>query len=83
MSKYVFTIELRWPEGSVFDAVANALYEAGCDDGLFCTFQSIPQMDFTREAPSLSEAVGSALRDVAKVDGLSVVAVYVDPEETD
>lgn len=78
MPKYSFEIELRWPEGSDVDRVANALYEAGCDDGLFGVYESIPKVDFTRAAPSLGEAVGSAIRDVMKVVGLAVVAVHVE-----
>lgn len=78
MPTHSFEIELRWPPGFDQDRVANALYEAGCDDGLFGVYESIPKVDFTRAAPSLGEAVGSAIRDVMRVAGLVVVAVHVE-----
>lgn len=83
MPKYSFMVELRWPSGSVDEVVASALYEAGCDDALFGVYELIPKLDFDRYAESLGVAVGSALGDVAKVDGLDVVAVYIDPRETE
>ena len=81
MPKFRFTVELRWPAHSIFDAVADALYEVGCDDGLFSTVDNIPSVAFTREAKSLGDAIGSAVRDVMKIPILDVVSIHVDPPE--
>jgi hypothetical protein len=43
------------------EAVADSLYEAGCDDGTPFSSQGIAAVGFSREAASLEEAVRSAM----------------------
>lgn len=56
--------------------LADRLYEAGCDDATFGTSNGVPFGRFTREAGSLGDAVGSAIRDVERA-GLTVARVDV------
>jgi hypothetical protein len=44
--------------------VLDRLYEAGCDDALISRCDGVVSMDFTRTAPSLRDAITSAIRDV-------------------
>jgi hypothetical protein len=44
--------------------VADALYEAGCDDGTFMMTSGRIYGAFTRAAPRMKDAVASAIRDV-------------------
>ena len=46
--------------------VIDALFEVGCDDATFGTVDHVGYGDFVREAPSLGEAVGSAIEQVEK-----------------
>lgn len=58
----------------------EALFEAGCDAATFGSRDSIQYADFDREASSLAEAIGSAIRDIqAAVPEARVVRV--EPEE--
>ena len=55
--------------------IADALFEAGCDD---CTVMSRNQtliIEFDREAESYERAVVTAIRDVHSVDGMKVLSV--------
>jgi hypothetical protein len=63
---YDFTLILGGIDDFTED-LANALYEAGCDDSTPAVINGVFRIDFTREAKSFPEAVISALRDVAKV----------------
>lgn len=53
----------------------EALYEAGCGDAGVETGALGTFLDFSREAPSLAEALVSAVRDIDKVQGLRAVGV--------
>jgi hypothetical protein len=44
--------------------VLDRLYEAGCDDALISRSDGVVSMDFARVAPSLREAIASAIRDI-------------------
>ena len=44
--------------------VLDALFEAGCDDGTFGVLNGVPDVLFTREAPSYAEAVLSAIHEI-------------------
>jgi hypothetical protein len=56
--------------------VVDALFEAGCDDGTLSSSAGVVSMDFTRSAPSMKEAIISAIRDVRKANiGARVVRV--------
>jgi hypothetical protein len=58
--------------------VANALYEAGCDDGTPFSSQGVASVGFSREANSLEEAVRSAIADINKAGFVVTRAVSVD-----
>lgn len=62
------------------DTDADALYEAGCDDGSPGSREGVAFVAFDREAPSLTEAIGSAARDVRKA-GFDVVRVEIEAED--
>ncbi|HXV62902.1 MAG TPA: hypothetical protein VEK15_19545 [Vicinamibacteria bacterium] len=54
----------------------DALFEAGCDDATLAFRSGIAYLEFDREAPSLGDAIVSAIRDVERADPrLKVVAV--------
>ena len=57
------------------DAVFDALYEAGCDDGSFGWVDDLAFVDFDREARSLVEAMTTAIRDVESVPPIRVAHV--------
>jgi hypothetical protein len=45
-------------------ATADALYEAGCDDASVWSEGPTMYLEFHREAGSLGDAIGSAVKDV-------------------
>ena len=49
------------------------------DDGTLATIAGVPQIHFHREAPSLEEAISSALANVRKA-GFDVVRVEIEPK---
>ena len=57
------------------DALIDKLFEAGCDDAAIGRIDGIQYVDFDREAVSLDEAVLSAVTDVERVEGVSVVRI--------
>jgi hypothetical protein len=60
------------------DELANALYEAGCDDAGVGSCEGVVTVAFDREAESLGDAIGSAVKDVS-LAGFSVARVEVEP----
>src|SRR5262245_37353111 len=46
------------------EEIANRLFEAGCDDALPVWRDGIVSMGFDRTAPTLREAITSAIRDI-------------------
>ncbi len=56
-------------------ALVDALFEAGCDDGLVGRSEGIQYIEFDREAPGLDDAVLSAVADVEKVPGVTVARI--------
>ena len=64
MKKYEFTLILK---GSLelTEEIADALFEAGCDDGTPGTCNGVFSIDFHREANSLEEAIRSAIANVS------------------
>jgi hypothetical protein len=60
-----FTIVLSGID-QLTDALADALYEAGCDDPMLCCVDSVVSLDFDRLAASLGEAIGSAVDEVGR-----------------
>ena len=57
---------------------SNRLYEF-FDDGTLVTNVDIPKICFHREAPSLEQAIGSALLNV-KLAGFNVLRIEIEPE---
>jgi len=49
------------------------------NDGTLATIAGVPQIHFHREAPSLEEAIGSALANVRKA-GFDVARIEIEPE---
>ena len=78
MRKYEFTLILK---GSLelTDEIADALFEAGCDDGSPGTCNGVFSIDFHREANSLEEAIRSAIANV-KSAGYDVERVEIEAE---
>ena len=63
MNKYEFSMIL----GGVNAATANledSLFEAGCGDGMVCTYNNTVYVEFNRVADSYKEAVLSAVKDI-------------------
>jgi hypothetical protein len=61
------------------DELADAVYEAGCDDALLGMQCGVLYLDFEREAPSLKDAILKAIRQVERAKaGLRVVRVEPD-----
>jgi hypothetical protein len=60
---YDFTLELTGIE-DIRDDAADRLYESGCDDALLGQRSGRVYLSFAREAPSLREAIRSAVEDV-------------------
>ena len=56
---------------------ADRLYSI-FNDGTLVTLAGVPQVHFHREAPSLEDAIGSALAHVRKA-GFDVVGVEIEP----
>lgn len=73
---FEFTLTLQVPD-EFSTELADRLYEAGCDDATFGTSNSVHFGHFHREAGSLGDAVGSAIKDVEGA-GLFVARVDVD-----
>lgn len=80
-SEYEFTLILEGIS-ALSDETLDRLYESGCDDALFGVRDGVVFADFCRAADSLSDAVLSATRDVARAKtGATVIAV--DPNKAD
>ncbi len=58
---------------------AEALFEAGCDDGSPGSSQGVVSIDFHREAESLEAAIRSAIADVQKA-GCAVAQVTLEAD---
>lgn len=65
--------------GSLTDDRLDALFEAGCDDATFSSKGGHTFADFDRDAPTLLDAVTSAIADVESVAGLEVL--HIEPDE--
>lgn len=60
--------------------MADALFEAGCDDGSSSSGGGVVEIGFHSEAESLGDAIGSAVKDVERA-GFAVARVDVEPRE--
>jgi predicted DNA-binding transcriptional regulator AlpA len=65
--------------GVLTDERLDALVAAGCGDATFSTKGDLTFADFDREAPTMLDAIVSAIGAVETVDGLEVL--HVDPDE--
>jgi hypothetical protein len=63
----------------ITDAVEDAVLGAGCDDALLWSRDGNVHLRFRREAESLGDAIGSAVRDVERA-GFAVARVEVEGE---
>lgn len=78
MSKYEFTLILKGtPE--LTEEIADALFEAGCDDGTPGTCNGVFSIDFHRHADSLESALRSAIAHV-KSAGCEVERVEINAD---
>jgi hypothetical protein len=76
---YEFTLRVN---RELTDAEIEALYEAGCDDAGIETGPDGTLIEFSREAGSWAEALGSAVADIESVDDLMVVGAGQDDQVT-
>ena len=76
---YHFTVVLAGLR-EISDDLAEALFEAGCDDGSPGSSQGVATIGFDREAESFEHAVRSAIADVQKA-GCHVAWVTIEPED--
>jgi len=76
-----FTFTLRGVDDLTAD-VADALFEAGCDDASPHSEGTTVYLDFHREAETLGKAIESAVNDVERA-GYSVARVDVAPKPID
>jgi len=74
MPDHSFTLIL---DGDV-EAHLDALFEAGCDDATFGYVDGVPYGDFHRVAPTLVDAIASAISAVESVHGLRVARIEPD-----
>lgn len=74
--RYEFTLILR-DYRELTPEVADALYEAGCDDGTPGTCDGVLSIDFHREGDALEAAIKSAIADLHTA-GYSVSRVEMD-----
>lgn len=82
MQTHHFTLIIEGPDMQE-EAIINALFENGCDDGTIGRSGGIQFIVFDREAASFVEAVQSAVDDIECVSGLKVVQINgVDIRET-
>src|SRR5215472_5300616 len=72
MASHEFMIKLN---RTITPEEVDALYDAGCSDAAAETGPLGTLLDFNREAPTLADALLSAIRDVEKVPDLSAVGV--------
>lgn len=82
MTKYEFTLVLKG-DHELTEEMAEALYEAGCDDGTPGTCGGVAAIVFHRDAVSLEAAIWSAMTAVRKagyqVDHVQIEADAVTP----
>jgi hypothetical protein len=76
LKTYSFTITVAGTY-ELTDEIANALYEAGCDDATVGTCDGVLTVEFDRAADSLSDAVATAIKNV-EAAGYAVARVDVE-----
>lgn len=76
MKTYEFDVRLKDVQ-EVTDDQADALFAAGCDDGTPASCNGAAWIHFDREAPSLEEAIRSAVAQV-QAAGFTVSKIELD-----
>lgn len=79
MTRYEFSLILS-DSLELTEDIADALFEAGCDDGTPGTCNGVFSIDFHREANSLEEAIRSAISNVRSA-GYKVERVEIEAEK--
>ncbi len=77
MKTYTFTIAVTDQTADGFEDLAEALYEAGCDDATVSLCEGTVSIDFDREAETMDEALRSAVKQVESV-GCVVARVEIE-----
>jgi hypothetical protein len=73
---YSFTLILSGVTAITLD-MADALFEAGCDDATPASCDGVVTVDFDRGAESLGDAIASAVMDIERA-GYTVARVEID-----
>jgi hypothetical protein len=76
MKTYEFDVILK-DASEISNEQADALFDAGCDDGTPVSRDGLAWIHFDREAPSLEDAIRSALGQVQSA-GFTVSKVELD-----
>jgi len=79
MTCWEFTLILR-EVAEMTESLANALYDAGCDDATVGSSSGVARVSFSREAATLQDAIQSAVRDVRKA-GCDIARVEIEHDE--
>lgn len=79
MTCWEFTLILR-DVVEMTDSLANALYDAGCDDATVGSSSGVARVSFSREAATLQDAIQSAVRDVRQA-GCEIARVEIERDE--
>jgi len=66
MKTYSFKLVLK-PGPDLTDDILDAIFEAGGDDSSPAMVDSIIELPFDREAPSLEEAISSAVKQIESI----------------
>jgi hypothetical protein len=80
--KTAYQFVLRLSGGDLTDALADALFESGCDDALLSSVNGQLLLEFERQADSLRSAVLSAIHAVEQC-GQPVTVVGVSPPDAE
>jgi hypothetical protein len=78
MKTYEFSVVLAGLS-VIGDDLADALFEAGCDDGTPSSTGGVASIGFSREAESLEAAIRSAIADAQKA-GQTVARVEIEAD---
>ena len=74
MHNYPFTLVVEGPDMQE-DAIIDALFENGCDDGTIGRSDGVQFIVFDREAASFAEAVQSAIDDIQRIPRLKAARI--------
>jgi hypothetical protein len=80
MDTHTFGLILDAAPDQIVGPLADALFEAGCDDALLGSAEGVVRLDFDRESASLIEAISSAIR---QVESTGVRVLCLEPNDLD